>query len=262
VTSVAHVAGPRLAPVGVRLTLCAALIPLVALAELVAALGAAGVAVAIDVALVLGLANGVLLARSRAAARLFCVLALVPLIRPIVMATSLDAVPREYWPALAGAPLLVAVLLAARTVDYPLADRLRRSSPARLSLALVCAPLLGLGAYLTASPPQPDLAAPGLLLAGAGLALVAAPAQEILFRGLLQWLIADTFGRRTLLLVALNGLFAATLLGVSLAFALYMGAVGMAFSWFVSTTRSLGEVVVAQAGLSVYGLVLWPLAFG
>jgi hypothetical protein len=262
VTSVAHAAGPRLAPVRMRLTLCASLIPVLALAEAVAALGAAGAAVAIDVGLVLGLANGALFARSRATARLLCVLALVPLIRPIGMATSLDPIPRELWPVVAGAPLLVASLWAARTVGYPVVDRLLRSSAPGLLLALLCGSFLGLGAYVTAGFPEPDLAAPWLLLAGAGLMLVAAPAQEILFRGVLQRLVADTFGGRTALLVVLNGLFGATLLGVSFAFGLYMGAVGMAFSSFVRSRGSLGEVVVAHAGLSAYGLLVWPFVLG
>ena len=49
-----------------RLTLCASVIPVLALAEALAALGAVEVAVTIDVVLVLALANGVLLARSPA----------------------------------------------------------------------------------------------------------------------------------------------------------------------------------------------------
>jgi len=262
VTSAAHAALPALALVRTRLTLYAALIPALALAEGLAALGAPGVALAIDVALVLGLANAALFVRSRSAARLLCILALVPLIRPLVMAMSLDVVPREYWPALAGAPLLVAALWAAHTVDFPLADRLLRSTVPGLRRALVCGPLLGLGAYLTAGPPEPRLAAPGLLLAGAGLALLAAPAQEILFRGVLQRLVAETYGPRAIVLVILNGVYASTLLGVSLAFALYMGAVGMGFSTFVRRTGVLGEVVAAHAGLGVFGLLVWPLVLG
>jgi membrane protease YdiL (CAAX protease family) len=262
VSSAAHAARPLLASVRTRLALYAALVPALALAEGLAALDARGAALAIDVALVLGLANGALFARSRAAARLLCVLALVPLIRPVVVATSVEAVPREYWPALAGAPLLVAVLWAAHAVDYPLADRLLRSSAPGLRLALLCGPLLGMGAYATAAPPEPQLATPGLLLAGAGLALLVGPSQEILFRGLLQRLVAEAYGPRAVVLVILNCLFAATLLGVSFAFALYMGAVGMAFSTFVRRTGSLGEVVVAHAGLSVFGLLVWPLLLG
>jgi membrane protease YdiL (CAAX protease family) len=262
VTSAAHAAGPALALLRTRLALYAALIPALALAQALAALGATGAAVAIDVALVLGLANAALFVRSRGAARLLCVLALVPLIQPVVMAMSLDVVPREYWPALAGAPLLVAAVWAARAVEFPLADRLLRSTVPDLRLALACGPLLGLGAYVTAGPPEPRLAAPGLLLAGAGLALLAAPAQEILFRGVLQRLVAETYGPHVIVLVILNGVYAGTLLGVSFAFALYMGAVGMTFSTFVRRKGALGEVVTAHAGLSVFGLLVWPLLLG
>jgi membrane protease YdiL (CAAX protease family) len=262
VTSLVHAARPSLALVRTRLALYASLIPALALAEALAALGAPGAALAIDMALVLGFANGALFARSRAAAKLLCVLALVPLIRPIVMASSLDVVPREYWPTLAAAPLLVAAVWAAHTVGFPLADRLLRSTAPDMRLAIVCGPLLGLGAYLTAGPPEPQLATPGLLLAGLGLALVAAPAYEILFRGVLQRLVAETYGPRAIVLVILNGVFAATLLGVSFAFALYMGAVGMAFSTFARRTGTLGEVVAAHAGLTVFGLLVWPLVLG
>jgi membrane protease YdiL (CAAX protease family) len=258
----AHAARLSLTAVHARLLVYASLIPALALAEALAAMGAPGVALAIDVGLVLGFANGALFVRSRAAAKLLSVLALVPLIRPVVMATSLDAVPREYWPALAGAPLLVAAVWAARTIDYPLADRLLRSRAPGLRFALLCGPFLGLGAYLTAAPPEPQLATPGLLLAGVGLALLAAPSQEILFRGLLQRLVAETYGPRTIVLVILSGLFAATLLGTSFAFALYMGAVGMGFSRLVRRWGSLGEVVLAHAGLSVFGLLVWPLLLG
>jgi membrane protease YdiL (CAAX protease family) len=261
VTSIAH-AAPRLDPARLRLALYASLVPVVAVAEALAALGAPGAALAVDTALVLALANGVLLARSRSTAKLLCVLALVPLIRPVGMAMSFDVVPREYWPALAGAPLLVAAVWAAHTVDFLLADRLLRARAPDMRLAAVSSPVLGLGAYLTAGPPEPELAAPGLLLAGVGLALFAAPAQEILFRGVLQGLVAEAYGPRTVVLVILNALYGATLLGVSFAFALYMGLVGMAFSMFVRRTRSLGEVVVAHAGLSAFGLLVWPLLFG
>lgn len=260
--STAPAAAPRLGPARLRFALYGSLVPVLVLAELLAALGAAGAGLAIDVALVLALANGALVAGSHMMARLLCVLALVPLIRPVELALSFDVVPSEYWPALAGVPLLVAVLWAARTVDFPLADRLLRANAPGLRLALSCGPPLGLGAYLTGGPPEPDLTAPGLVLAGVGLALFAAPSQEILFRGLLQRLLAGIFGPRTLVLVVLNGLFAATLLNVSVAFALYMGAVGMAFSLFVRRTGSLGEVVVAHAGLSVFGLLIWPLLLG
>jgi membrane protease YdiL (CAAX protease family) len=261
VTSIAH-AAPWLDAARLRLALYGALVPAVAVAEALAAVDAVGAALAIDMALVLGLANGALFVRSRATAKLLCVLALVPLIRPVGMAMSFDVVPREYWPALAAAPLLVAAVWAAHTVDFLLVDRLLRSRAPSMRTAAVCAPLLGLGAYLAAGPPEPALAAPGLVLAGMGLALFAAPAQEILFRGVLQRLAAATFGPRTVVLVILNGLYAATLLGVSLAFALYMGAIGMAFSTFVRRTGALGEVVVAHAGLSIFGLLLWPLVFG
>jgi len=261
VTSIAH-AAPWLDAARLRLALYASLIPALAVAEALAALGAPGAALAIDVVLVLALANGALFARSRATARLLCVLALVPLIRPVAMAMSFDVVPREYWPALAGAPLLVAAVWAAGTVDFLLADRLLRARASGLRLAALSSPFLGLGAYILARPPEPDLAAPGLLLAAVGIALFAAPSQEILFRGVLQRLVAETYGPRTLVLVILNGIYAATLLGVSLAFAVYMGAVGMAFSKFVRRTGVLGEVVAAHAGLGVFGLLVWPLVLG
>ena len=223
------------------------------------AVGAPGAGLVVDMALVLALANGVLFAHSRALARLLAVLALVPLIRPVAMAMSFDVVPREEWPTLAGAPLLVGVLWAAHTVDFPLADRVLRSTLPGLRLALSAARARA-GAYV---PAGPRLAGPGPPCSpGPGLALLAAPAP------------GDPVPRRPpaarrrdlrsapIVLVTLNGVYAVTLLGASLAFGLFMGAVGMAFSQFVRRHGTLGEVVVAHAGLSVFGVLVWPLVLG
>jgi membrane protease YdiL (CAAX protease family) len=260
VTSIAHAAAPPVAAC-LRLALPVGLIAALALAEVLAALGAVDAALAIDVALVLALVNGVLFVRSHARAKLLCLLALVPLTRPLGMAMSFDGAPREYWPALAGVPLLAAVVWASRTVGFPLANLLPASRRGA-QLAALGGPILGIGAYLLAGTPEPDVGVPGLVLAAVGLVLAVALQQEILFRGLLQRLLTEHYGPSTLALVALNGLFAATLYGTTLAFALYMGAVGMAFSTIVRRDGALGEVVIAHAGLSVFGLLVFPLLLG
>jgi len=244
------------------LALPAAVIAMVACAELLVAHGAPAAGLAIDVALLLALANGVLFAHSRTDAKLLAVLALVPLLRPVGLVMAIDGVPREYWPALAGAPMLMAVVWASRTLDFPLTALLRPADRRWTRAAALCGPLLGLGAYALAGPPQPQLEAPGLLLAAAGLALFGAVPQEILFRGLLQRLLVDRYGGQALTLVALNALFAATLVGTSLTFAVYMGAVGLGFSVVVRRSGTLGEVVISQALLSICGLLVWPLLLG
>lgn len=245
-----------------RLALLAGLAAGIALAELLIAVGAPGAGFLVDAALVLALANGVLFARSRARARLMGILALVPLIRPVAMAMSFGGVPPELSPVLAGAPLLAGVLWASREIGFPLAARLLPASRAGARIAAVAGPVLGLPAFLLVGPARPELGTAGLLAAAVGLAVFVALQQELLFRGLLQELLGEVYGARTSTLAALSALFGVTLLGASLAFGIYMGALAMVFSEFVRRYGTLGEVVICHAGVSVFGVLVWPLLLG
>ena len=192
------------------------------------------------------------------------VLTLVPLLRLLSLAMPVRGASELGWYALVGAPLLLAVALAARRLPPDWAARALslRATPVQALIALAGVPL-GLVAYLAVRPGE--LAGggdPKRLVAGALVLLVFVGfTEEALFRGLLQHVLCELFGRVGLPLAA--AAFALCYVGsLSAPYVVFSAAIGLFFGWCVARTRSLLGVCVAH-GLLAVGLVLvWPLVLG
>jgi membrane protease YdiL (CAAX protease family) len=212
----------------------------------------------VDAALVLALAN----VAAAGEARLFGVLALVPLARLLSFTMPLGHVPPLYWHALVGAPLLPVLALAARAYGFSLSSLgLRRGGlVAQLAIAASGVPL-GIAAYLILRPPPVALDWSHLLFGSLTLVVFAAFVEELLFRGLLQRAAIDTFGAVGAVFV--NVVFAVTAIGsLSAGYAFFVGLEGGWFSFAAGRSRCLWGVIGAHA-LAAVGLVLvWPVVLG
>jgi membrane protease YdiL (CAAX protease family) len=214
----------------------------------------------VDAVLVLALANLAAVGE----ARLFGVLALVPLARLLSFTMPLGHVSPLYWHALVGAPLLPALALAARAYGFSLASLgLRRGGlVAQLAIAASGVPL-GIAAYVILRPPHvaSRLDWSHVLFGSLTLLVFAAFVEELLFRGLLQRAAIDTFGAVGAVFV--NVVFAVTAIGsLSAGYALFVGLEGGWFSFAAGRSRCLWGVIAAHA-LAAVGLVLvWPVVLG
>jgi len=198
--------------------------------------------------------------RSIASREVLVALALVPLLRISSLTMPLPEMSQLHSYTAAGAPVLVATLLAARALpSSDLRGRLLRYSGQTL-IALSGIPL-GLFAYAIARPEPLDASVSDIVLGSVGLVAFSAAAEELLFRGVLQNALYAAFGPVGIL--GSTGLFAAVYLGVRpLGYAAFAAAVGVLFTWFAHRTRSLLGVVVAHALLTVSAIVIWPLVIG
>lgn len=198
--------------------------------------------------------------RATASRDVLVALALVPLLRISSLTMPLPEMSQLRSYTAAGAPVLVATLLAARALpSSDLRGRLLRYSGQHL-IALSGIPL-GLFAYAIVRPEPLDAGVLDIVLGSAGLVAFSAAAEELLFRGVLQNALCAAFGPVGIL--GSTGLFAAVYLGVRpLGYAAFAAAVGLLFAWFAHRTRSLLGVVVAHALLTVSAIVIWPLLIG
>jgi membrane protease YdiL (CAAX protease family) len=184
-------------------------------------------------------------------------LALVPLIRVVAL-----GLPMRDWsePAAVIAIALPVGLVALRLA--PLVGlRLGRlfGAPSPVDLyALAAGGGLGLVACLSGAPSLwPDGAGSGRIAVAIGAAMVAACAEELVFRGLVQGTLQRAFGRIGMLAAA--GLFSATYLDAgSAALVLSFALAGVVFSHVVSISGSLPGVMLAHVLLVLGAGAIWP----
>jgi uncharacterized protein len=217
---------------------------------------------AVEAVLVLALAN-VAAAAAGDEARLFGVLALVPLARLLSFTMPIASVPTLYWHALIGAPLLPALAVAARAYGYS-ASSLglgRGRILTQLAVAATGGPL-GLAAYeiLRPAPVVRHLDGSHLVFGSLTLLVFAAFIEELVFRGLLQRAALGVFGAAGVVLV--NVVYGVTAIGsLSAGYAVFVGLMGC---WFSIASRRSGCLwgVIGAHALTVTGLVLvWPAVF-
>lgn len=188
------------------------------------------------------------------------VLALVPLLRIVSLTMPLPALPELYWYGITGATLLLALALTGRFFS---AEWSRETFAAGWSRAQALVGLsglpLGLLAYVVLRPEPlyphltPQLLAVGCLV----LFLFNALTEELLFRGVLQRVLIDLFGKAGV--VAAAGLFVVTYVGTrSAPYVVLIALVGLAFGRWVQVSGSLAGVVVAHALLSIGLVLVWP----
>jgi membrane protease YdiL (CAAX protease family) len=252
-------------------------------AEVLAAFVGAVPAAALDAALLVALVTQYLLdaedARPDAVAahaRVFAALALVPLLRLSILAVApgdpllfhvvspasslhlgrnLSGLLR---PEIAGFPLLVATILAARLLRLqgvlPLSELRDRAQwcfvLVVIAVAAAATPLLGVKPITDAhSTLEFTVVAWMLFFFGA--------VEELVFRGLVQGALEVVVGGWTVLLT--NVLFAATYLGSgSASYAVFMGAFGLVCGWWVRRTGSVAGAATGHGLLAVGLLVVWP----
>ncbi len=250
---------------GVRST--AAVLPVyvaaIAAAEALGAYGAVLHGMVYDAILVALLLTHYVLMDPEPYRRVLPMLALIPLLRILSVTMPITFVPRIYWYALIGAPLLLATVLAARLLDLGPA-RLgleMRSWPAQLLISCTGLPL-SFAAFLILRP-EPLLGAGrhGWLtgtIAAAILIVFSGFAEELLFRGLLLRGFGELFGRAGLVWSSL--LFAIAYLGSPpIGYLLFAGAVGLFFGWCVQRSGSIWGVVMAHSLISIGALLILPM---
>jgi membrane protease YdiL (CAAX protease family) len=248
-------------------------------AEVLAAFVGAVPAAALDAALLVALVTQYLLHAedpTPARARIFAALTLVPLLRlstlamapadPLLFhvvspAPSLHvgrAMSGLLRPEVAGIPLLMATILAARVLRLqgvlPISEMRDRSqwcfALAAIAVAGAVTPVLGLGRITDAQAAR-DLTVVVVIFFFTGAL------EELVFRGLVQGALDAVVGGWAVPMA--NALFAATYLGSgSASYTLFMCAFGMTCGWWVRRTGSVAGAATAHGLLSVGLLVLWP----
>jgi membrane protease YdiL (CAAX protease family) len=191
----------------------------------------------------------------------FPILALIPLLRILSLVIPIRQVLQIYWYAMIGGPLLIAVALTIRLLALsPASLGFRRGSwTSQILLAATGLPL-SIAAFfiLRPKPIIPSLNGVDIIIGSLILVVFAGFTEEVIFRGLLQHVVREALGRLGLLYS--SALFAIMYSGsLSGRYVLFMGAVGLLFSWGVDRTGSLWGVVVAHGILNVGQLLVWPV---
>jgi len=201
-------------------------------------------------------------ARSRwAGIRAIVPIALVPLLRLLSLTTPLPGVPTVYWLVLAGVPLAVGGVLAARAAGLSLgALGVRRTSwIPQVSIALLGLPagyvlwrLVGpLRLFDPGATPGDVVITVLLLVAFAGVV------EEFIFRGVIQSALSRNYAGRAVLLAGI--LYGSTYLGsLSFEYAAFMSLMGMAYGFFAHRTGSILGVAASHALLVVGATLLYP----
>ncbi|MGI8589174.1 MAG: CPBP family intramembrane glutamic endopeptidase [Chloroflexia bacterium] len=192
--------------------------------------------------------------------RMLPVLALLPLLRLLSLAMPVRQLPMIFWHALIGAPLLLAVWLAVRLLGlHPTDLGLRRASAWRQVLIAASGIPLSVAGYLVLrpQPPIPAFSLPWVSGGAVILFVFSGFVEELLFRGLLQRVAGEIFGRAALLYSA--AAFVVLYTGSSsLGYLLLISLTGLFFGWCVERTGAIWGVTAAH-GLMLAGMaLLWP----
>ncbi len=198
--------------------------------------------------------------------RLLPALALLPLLRLLSLTMPVREIPQLYWYAMIGIPLLLAAIVATRTLELSWSDLgLSFTSRGRfmwlyqVTIAASGVPL-SFAAFWLVPRPQPlptTFTGLDLILAPIILFLFTGFAEEIIFRGILQQTARQVLGPFST--VYSSVLFAVMYIGsLSPAYVIFIGLVGLYFGWCVYRTGSLWGVVLAHSLLNIGVLLIWP----
>jgi uncharacterized protein len=181
-------------------------------------------------------------------------LALVPVLR----LSSFGLATRDHlvFLVVGGAPVLLAVVLAARALELPgvlALSELRLRSQWHVAVAAGMVAALAARA-LDVAPAVHPRSLVGLALAGLVVFVFAGLLEELLFRGVIQGALEPLLGAWSV--AAADLLFAATYLDSgSAAYTAGMAAFGLACGWWVRRTRSVAGAAVAHGLVAVALLV-------
>lgn len=194
--------------------------------------------------------------------RLLLPLTLPSLIRLVGLAVPVVSTPQTVWLVTAGTPILVAALLCARAVGGVPRSLFGWPRDPLAQVAVAAGGLMhGLLAYLVLRPGPiiPKLEAGQVALASVILLVFVAFSEELIFRGLIQSVAAQTLGGpRGGIAVSVITSAIAYVASMSVPFVLLMTAVSFFFAWIVKESGSLWGVIGAHALLVIGLLVVWP----
>ena len=198
--------------------------------------------------------------------RLLPVLALVALIRTLSIAAVVPRLPQIWWYALVGIPLLLGAILTIRLIDEPLDQlHLRIDQPALDAILAGLGVPLGIVGFflLRPSPPISHPGLLGLLLEAVILVVTAAFVEELIFRGLLQAVVIETYGLQRLGVAYSAGVSAILYLGSgSIPYAIGVAGLGLLLGAALLRGASLWGVAACH-GIVLFGMAtLWPALFG
>ena len=193
--------------------------------------------------------------------RLLLPLALPSLMRLVGLAVPVVSTPQTIWLVTAGTPILVAAVLCARTVGVSRSMLGWPRNPLA-QLAVAAGGLMhGLLAFLVLRPGPiiARLEPAQVALASLILIVFVAFTEELIFRGVIQSVAAETLGGPAAgIAVSVIASVIAYAGSLSVPFVLLMGALSFFFSWIVKESGSLWGVIGAHALLVIGLLVVWP----
>jgi membrane protease YdiL (CAAX protease family) len=243
-------ARPALAWVGVYVAALVGAEAVAAFAPPVAGAGAAG-------AVLLVLVGHQLLSGARVT-RVYAALAVIPLLR--LAGLGLARHDQVLVLAMSGVPVLVAVVLSARTLELPgvlALGEIERRSQWQAGIAALCLAAVAATA-LDVAPLTGSRALPALGAAAVAAFVFAGVLEELVFRGIVQGALDPVLGAWSVPVADL--LFTAAYLGSgSAAYTAFMAVFGLACGWWVRRTRSLAGAALAHGALAVWVLVLHPV---
>jgi len=212
--------------------------------------------VALDAALLLALLN-LFLFKEGADSDVYLALALLPLLRIFSLVVPVVQVPQIYWYVMAGLPVLLAAVLAARFVKpHWIGIQLDRRAWAIQGLIAISGLPLAAAAYfiLKPAPLYLQMNWQEILIGSVILILFSGFTEELIFRSMLLPAMGATFGRYGLLIS--SALYASMFLGsFSAGFVLLMGLAGLLFGYCAGRSGSIWGAVAAHSILSI-GLIL------
>ena len=242
-------------------------------AELAIALDALVVGIAAHAIVLLVLVNHAVLAdlvrrpsrhEVTLARNLLVALTLVPVLRISSFAVLLPDARPLYRYALAGAPLLLGALAAARAAFGLRGLRRLLSWSRRHQLPIAASGVpLGLAGYAIGRPDGLAVASgwADVVLASVVVAVFVGLAEELAFRGVLQHALTEFLGGSGWLMS--SALYASVYLAAgSPSYVAFAAVVGVAFGWLVTRTASIAGVAIAHSLLAVGMLVAWPRLLG
>lgn len=189
--------------------------------------------------------------------RTLCGLALLPLVGLVATALAFESLPAAERVAITALAALGGVLMSARTLNLGMPELGLRSGnlPVQLGVALTGAPLALLALILgggRAFEPLGEASTLPLVFA----IVVAAPVQELVFRGILATTFGELFGRAGMVWTSVLFAVAAIATG-SVGMVVALAICGLVWGWARERTGSIAGTAVAHV-LVAGGLVFVP----
>jgi membrane protease YdiL (CAAX protease family) len=228
----------------------------IAAAEFIVVFVSVPVGAAFHALLVFGLVIQWIVREPTALRRCLAALSLAPLLRIVSMALVLPDLESIDWGTFAAALILLSALLMARALGM-------NQTELRLWVPVQPRPLLVLSgaAFLVALPASPWLDRFPATGGAAAFLVLAAVAEEVTFRGVIQGTLRTLFGRSAILYstVPFVVVYFATR---SLSMVLLAAVLGIVAGWAVERFRSVWMAIGIHAAFSLGAGILWPGLLG